>query len=563
MAAEPVERRVLVDGMTGRPMVLPTPVSLAWVGGPDLRTDIDRWLMLGMRVSVPGWLAVCNYSDVALVDLRVGRGWVLKRPAGLPAGAEAWNPTGLFSAGASSGGASGGASGGRLWVANYKGGDVLALEVVWPGDGGSGWAPRVRLRERIVHPAMLGPEGVAVAADGRVAVADYDGNALLMFDAGGELLWRREALRAHGVCFAEDGRLVLVTALHTRQLTAYDASGEQVYQRGREGWLAGEHLWPTTLAPAGDGRHVLLADPHQGTVRTVEAASGEPVAVVGGNGVGPGLLNMPYGVVATPGGWVVADTFNHRLVTVDREGRAGVSLALGPREGPMVGKARAAWEPTRARQPNLHGIGYVGYTHVAQTVVLPGGLAEQLGVARRWHPAYGRLVAAGAPAGSEDPADTLMVQHSPFHGRMFRFVQAANVRHASRDWLVLHSPQATRLLCVRDDGLLVPVNIPGGLWLDADGGVAGLLIGGEPGEVLDLRPQVAKAGRRAAAYEAAAAAGDRDAVVRLLLPGTALAVGRRMYDDYLAAGGGGGAASGGAEGPVDLVRVLVERLGVR
>src|SRR5262249_24615900 len=143
----------------------------------------------------------CNYKVLQEVDLRTGDVRTLT-PSPTP---DIWEPTGLFPLPEQE----------RVLVANYHGRDVL--EMVRDGD-------QLQTIQRYTHPGMRSPENVAVTADGtRVAVADYDGDRLWLFERSGKLAWSREIGQAHGVAFGPD--YVVVSSLRDRRISRFDLAG--------------------------------------------------------------------------------------------------------------------------------------------------------------------------------------------------------------------------------------------------------------------------------------------------------------------------------------------------
>jgi DNA-binding beta-propeller fold protein YncE len=253
------------------------------------RIDGDRFL-------------VCNYSAVQEVNVRTGA----VRPVTPSADVTGWCPTGLCVWGEN----------GTVFVANYTSHDVLEMRLA---------EDRLELVRRYTHPTMVSPENVDVSPDGRlVAVADYDGDSVLLFRRDGELAWSQPVGYAHGVAFGPDG--VVATGLRDRTVTLFSLDGEVRRRVGSFGFGAGKYLWPTSIAFADDRYYV--SDAHTGRV-TVLDRDLKLVDWFGGNGPGAARFNMPYGVTIMGAELLVCDTFKNRLLRLERNGLCHAVVARG------------------------------------------------------------------------------------------------------------------------------------------------------------------------------------------------------------------------------------------
>ncbi|MCO5171316.1 MAG: hypothetical protein M9894_33865 [Planctomycetes bacterium] len=439
------------------PLAVGAPALAAWAEGEPPFAQPVGACALPPTSSV----LVCNYSDLAAVDLDTLAAFRLTPPPGVTT----WNPTALAFDAVS----------GLVFVANYKGQDVLALRV--------DLASRSTLLERrLSHPALRSPEGVAVSADGAlVAVADFDGRALLLFRADGELLWRRETREAHGVAFLGDR--VAVTSLAFRQVLLFDLAGELVRARGELGWGRDQYLWPTSLSARGE--ELLVSDAHTGRLSVLGPDLAQRRAV-GANGRAPGHFNFPYHA-----GWwtddtvLVADTFRSRLALVDLTRRTIVRrIALRPGgrpddlgDGPPLG---AGWS------------GYQGPDAVRLELPACAWLTGD------WRPGYARLT-------RRDGVELRLVPAPG--GNHAYFLQAA--RTATGD-VVLGSPQCSVWWVLRG-GVAFPVELDQDHWLEGDA-----LVGRER---VRLDALVARVTEREARLAAADLAGWAPALASALLLG--------------------------------------------
>jgi len=164
------------------------------------------------------------------------------------------------------------------------------------------------------------PRGVAVAADGTVAVADPGLSAVLLFDDSGGV--QRVAVsdglsQPEAVAWAPEGALVIADTWGHRVLVHLPSTaGSAPLPDAPGGWYG-----PRGVAVAADGT-VAVSD--TGSKRVVAFARGAAqVWTWGKAGTAPGELEEPVGLA-----WIdndrllVCDTGNRRVQVLDREGRA-------------------------------------------------------------------------------------------------------------------------------------------------------------------------------------------------------------------------------------------------
>src|SRR5690606_8303999 len=85
---------------------------------------------------------------------------------------------------------------------------------------------------------------------------------------------------------------------------------------------------------ADTGNHVIRHVGPDGTITTVAGVPG--TAGSGGTNARTLLLNGPQGVAGLPdGGFLIADTGNHRIVRVDGSGAVAVVAGTGTDDGPL------------------------------------------------------------------------------------------------------------------------------------------------------------------------------------------------------------------------------------
>jgi uncharacterized protein (TIGR03663 family) len=179
------------------------------------------------------------------------------------------------------------------------------------------------VRTRVIGEGWLEePRGIALRADGTVAVADVAISSVLVFDSEGnpsEAVIPAELQQPEAVAWTPDGLLAIADTWGHRVLLVDPATGAvRPLPPAPEGWYG-----PRGVAAASDGA---LAAADTGNKRLVLMTSREGVAearTLGGPGNGAGEYVEPVGV-----SWLsderllVCDTGNHRLQVVDREGAA-------------------------------------------------------------------------------------------------------------------------------------------------------------------------------------------------------------------------------------------------
>lgn len=242
-----------------------------------------------VRVGIDDYL-ICNYIEIRRVRKVSGQWDVEALPR--PSPDIFWCPTGLFRPHGRN----------QLYIANYKGGDVLRASFQLQ-------TGRLTVEQRFTHPDMRGPENVAVSGD-RVYAADYDGGAVFCFGLDGSFLWKSDCPQAHGLLVTQKG--VYATSLQKRSVIKMDGQGHVVAEQGGLGWALGEYIWPVSLAETPQAGIVVL-DAQAGRV-TELTADLKPLRAIGSNGPGVDHFNYPYAILAEEGGYAIADTMKSRVV---------------------------------------------------------------------------------------------------------------------------------------------------------------------------------------------------------------------------------------------------------
>lgn len=249
--------------------------------------------------------AVADYETLRIWNASTNTSYVptISKPASFDQSipgplASHWHPTGVYF------------HNGKLYVANYVFHDVLVFAI-------NSDASQLTLTGVLTDPAMVSPENV-VATDQGVAVADYDASGVFFFSPDGQSLWKDTSLSfAHGVTM--DKQYVYVTTLSgAPKLRRYTLGGQSVSTTADFSDL----LYPTQISTIYDGKggeKLIIIDANRGTLSAYDTGLNK-LSQIGH--LGPDLFNRPYGFAPLGAGYVVADTKNHRLVTVDASATA-------------------------------------------------------------------------------------------------------------------------------------------------------------------------------------------------------------------------------------------------
>ena len=217
---------------------------------------------------------------------------------------------------------------GLLWIAETRGHRVRAVSrtgatVVEHGGRGAGPAQLFR------------PEGLGLAPDGEVLVADTGNRRVVRLGPRGELRGHFGAeLLIDPVDVAADERHVYVADRAAHVVRVFDRSGAPVRTLGSRGRGPGELSFPAGLALGPPGV-LFVADRGNHRVQRVDLASDELVAW-GDRGPYPGLFGAPGGVAWHAERLYVAEAENHRVQIFDALGEHLYEWgrhALEPREG--------------------------------------------------------------------------------------------------------------------------------------------------------------------------------------------------------------------------------------
>lgn len=207
------------------------------------------------------------------------------------------------------------AAGGRVLIADTGNNRIAVFEA----DGTP--APSFGL-EGSGDGELLQPVGVAVMGDGRVAVGDTGNARIAIFTADGEWVGAFDGKPGEGTALqsptylapATVGAGLWIANTGKNEVLRVDVDDTQIgVTIGKTGSAEGNFRDPRGVVQTPGGL-VLVADNQNGRVQAFEPTTGEVVGVYGKEGSGPGDFQFPTGLAVTPDGWVVvADAGNGRL----------------------------------------------------------------------------------------------------------------------------------------------------------------------------------------------------------------------------------------------------------
>ena len=173
---------------------------------------------------------------------------------------------------------------------------------------------------------LQGPAGIAVNSKGVIAVADTEGDCILVFDETGKFV------RKIGCYRDENGKLknpVDVTFLNDDEILVADRCNYRIQQLnvqtrnfvksfGKKGSGDGEFKNPASVCITSDGRFIVVADLNNSRIQ-VFTMDGEPVFEFGNSG--PERLRYPLSCVCYEEKFFVADMNNNCVKVFDERGQ--------------------------------------------------------------------------------------------------------------------------------------------------------------------------------------------------------------------------------------------------
>ncbi|RMX48668.1 hypothetical protein pdam_00026014, partial [Pocillopora damicornis] len=173
---------------------------------------------------------------------------------------------------------------------------------------------------------LQGPAGIAVNSKGVIAVADYGGHCILVFDETGKFV------RKIGSYGDENGQLknpADVTFLNDDEILVADQGNQRIQQLnvqtgnfvksfGKKGSGDGGFMFPVSVCITSDGRFIVVAEFANSRIQ-VFSMDGEPVFKFGDSG--PERLDLPADCVCYEERFFVTDHNNNCMKVFDERGQ--------------------------------------------------------------------------------------------------------------------------------------------------------------------------------------------------------------------------------------------------
>lgn len=214
-------------------------------------------------------------------------------------------------------------------------------------------------------------QGVAVAADGRIAVALKDSVAL--FDATGAEIRRLgsgagQFVSASGITFDDAGR-IYVSDSGASCVQVFKADGTYVSRFGSAGRGAGQFTYPTSIAFEQKSRQIAVVDSLNGRVQFYDA-NGAYVKSVGSLGSGPLSFMHPHGVafeypVDGSVRMYVSDKMLGTIQAIDPAGSGTFLTTLSDNRSGRMMPSELAFDQNSKTLYAVNGFGGVSYFQVA------------------------------------------------------------------------------------------------------------------------------------------------------------------------------------------------------
>ncbi|XP_078376430.1 E3 ubiquitin-protein ligase TRIM45-like [Oculina patagonica] len=195
---------------------------------------------------------------------------------------------------------------------------------------------------------LQGPTGIAVNSKGLIAVADYKGHCILIFDEKGKFVRK---FGCHGnnagdVTYLNDDEILVADESNHRIQQINVQTGKFVKSFGKYGTGNGELKNPASVCMDDKG-HVVVADYNNNRIQVL-TKDGAPVFKFGESG--PEKLDKPVGCVYHKNMFIVCDSENNCLKVFDGSGRFLYKIG---EEGEADGQFKEAWNLCVDKYDNL------------------------------------------------------------------------------------------------------------------------------------------------------------------------------------------------------------------
>ena len=177
-----------------------------------------------------------------------------------------------------------------------------------------------------VQGMLQGPAGIAVNSKGVIAVADFEGHCILVFDETGKFVRKLGSYgdkdgqlnKPDDLTFLNDDEILVADQCNHRIQQLNVQTGNFVKSFGKEGSGDGEFLSPVGVCITGDGRFIVVTEYANSRIQ-VFTMDGEPVFKFGDNG--PERLDHPTSCVCYKEKFFVTDKNNNCVKVFDERGQ--------------------------------------------------------------------------------------------------------------------------------------------------------------------------------------------------------------------------------------------------
>ena len=173
---------------------------------------------------------------------------------------------------------------------------------------------------------LQAPTGIAVNSKGFIAVADYRGHCILVFDETGKFVLKLGSYgdkdgqlnKPDGVTFLNDDEILVADEGNHRIQQLNVQTGNFVKSFGKRGSGDGEFKNPASVCTTSDGCFIVVADFNNSRIQ-VFTMDGEPVFKFGDSG--PERLNHPLSCVCYEEKFIVTDKNNNCVKVFGERGQ--------------------------------------------------------------------------------------------------------------------------------------------------------------------------------------------------------------------------------------------------
>ena len=390
-------------------------------------TPLDIGMSCSLTLKNKDHLIFCNYMNLYIMNLNTGKTIILEKPENV----NSWFPTGVKWNEINQ----------KLYVANYLGNDILVFKFDKKNN--------IILEKRYTDVDLLGPENIDVLDKGNFVVADFDNSKVIFFDKKGKL-WSKKVREAHGVSFTQDKKFILVSSLTDKKIYKFDLQGNLVNEVGKLGWVEDSYMWPTSITSSTQGSCV--CDAHTGKI-TFFDDNLVTQKIIGGNGLGVDLFNMPYGITWSDDKLIVADTFKRRILKINPQTNEIISIYQGYDKKPSNELNWSQKSPVDHLSPL--GLTYDNYINLSEKTEIKLNGLELNGL---FNSGYNSLV-------SHDVTLSFDLTINSFTSGIYYWTFAKNFKFNNLDFTIIGSPQVSEWLLIHK-GITYSINIGEDFWLD-------------------------------------------------------------------------------------------------